>query len=312
MIHLLQPRRAAASLLFLAGIAAPASAQLLNGGAESGGLSPWVPDLTGATTGNPSIIKAVTTQVQTDPPVFPAMGGWFFSFATQPAGPAGSFVRLSQTVGLSGPPPALALTGRIQTEFGDFGEARLELLNAGASVIASATLGPMVSDNVWSGFFVDVDVPPSATQCRVRLTGTVQAGASVNVFWDALALGSSPWSKVGAGLAGTSGVPVIDGSGPLLGGEPITLSLDAARPNSAAWLVLGLSALQAPFKGGVMVPNPDLVFPVPTGPLGSLDLTSTWPAGVPAGFSLWFQWWIQDPAGPVGFAASGGLKGTTP
>jgi hypothetical protein len=311
-MSLSRPRRSLAAALVLAALSASASAQLANGGAESGALTPWVPDLSGAATGNPAIIKAVTTQVQTDPPVFPAVGGWFFSFATQPAGLPGAFVRMSQTVALASPPPALALTGRVQTELGDFGEARLDILDAGASVIASTTLGPLVSDNVWSTFFLDVDVPPTAAQCRVRLTGTVQTGQAVNVFWDALVLGKSPWTHVGTGLAGTAGVPTIDGSGPLLAGEPIVLSLDDARPNAASWLVIGFSALQAPFKGGVLVPDPDLVLPLPTGPLGALDLAATWPAGVPSGFSIWFQWWVQDPVAPQGFAATGGLKGTTP
>ena len=303
--------RAALAALLLAAVAAPASAQLVNGGAETGSLSPWVPNLGGATTGNPSIIKAVTTQVQTAPPVSPATGGWFFSFATQPAGPSGSYVSLSQSVTVSGTAP-LALTGRIQTEFGDPGAARLDILGAGGAVLASEELGPLVSDGAWSPFFLDVAVPPGAATCRVTLTGSVQTGVAINVFWDDLALFPSPWTIVGAGLAGTNGVPVIDGAGTLVGGEPVTLSLADARPQSAAWLVLGFTALQSPFKGGVLVPKPDLVINVPTGPLGALQLATTWSVGLPSGFSTWFQWWVQDPVAPLGFAASAGLRGTTP
>lgn len=97
----------------LAVLAAPGSTQLVNGGAEIGSPAPWVADLSGAATGNTAIIKAVTTQVQTAPPVFPAVGNRFFSFATQVAGPVDSFVRLSQTVTIVGAPSALALTGQI-------------------------------------------------------------------------------------------------------------------------------------------------------------------------------------------------------
>jgi len=305
-------RRATSPLLPLLLFAASAAAQLANGGAESGSLAPWVPDLGGAPSGNPSIIKAVTSQAQTAPPVLPGAGGWFFSFATQPAGAPGSFVRLSQVAPLAAAPAVLALTGLVQTEFGDHGEARLELLDAGGGVLASATLAPLVSDLAWSPFFVDVAVPPAATQCRVRLTGTVQTGMAVNVFWDALALGASPWAQQGAGLPGTHGVPAIDGAGTLLPGEPLELSLEGAREQAAAWLVVGLSALQAPFKGGLLVPYPDLLVALDSGPAGALELASTWPAGVPSGFAAWFQWWIQDPAGPAGFAASAGLRGTTP
>ncbi len=111
---------------------------------------------------------------------------------------------------------------------------------------------------------------------------------------------------------GTKGVPVIDGSGPLLGGQPIVLSLDDARSSSTAWLLIGLTALNAPFKGGVMVPKPDFIVSLPTGPLGALDIPATWPAGLPSGFSTCFQWWVQDAAGPAGFAAATGLRATTP
>ena len=45
---------------------------------------------------------------------------------------------------------------------------------------------------------------------------------------------------------------------------------------------------------------------------GEVSFAATWPPGVPAGFSIYTQWWIEDPTGPVGFAASNGLQGTTP
>lgn len=300
--------------LAVVALAVPSSAQLVNGGAESGSIAPWVPDLSGAPSGSSSIIKSVTTQVQTQPPVFPALGSRFFSFATQVAGPAGSFVRLAQTAPVPGAPMALALTGLIQTEFGDFGDVRLELLGASGGVVATAEIQQLVSDDHWSSFFVDVDLPSGVTvaSCRVRLTGTVTAGSAINVFWDGLVLGDSPWAKLGPGIPGTLGVPVIDGSGPLLGGEPCSITLQQALPNTTAWFVLGASALLSPFKGGVLVPNPDIFLPLPTSATGELELTTTWPVGVPSGSAFFTQWWVQDPAGPLGFAASRGLQGTAP
>ena len=293
-------------------LAVPGAAQLVNGGAETGSLAPWTPDLSGASSGNSAIIKAVTTQVQTAPPVFPAVGARFFSFATQVAGPAGASVSMQQTVALSAPPQVLALTGRIQTEFGDFGEVLLEILDAGGGVLTSADSGHLVSDLLWSGVFVQVDVPASAASCRVTLTGTVVTGMAVNVFWDELALGASPWSLVGPGLAGEHGVPVIAGSGPLVGDEPFSIALDGAATNTTAWFVLGFTDLSAPFKFGVMVPYPDLVVPLPTGPNGALLLAGAWPVGVPSGVSIWAQWWVVDAVGPLGFASTRGVRGTTP
>jgi hypothetical protein len=120
------------------------------------------------------------------------------------------------------------------------------------------------------------------------------------------------WSDLGQALAGTSGAPILAGSGALLAGAPTSLSLSSARPNAVAVLVIGLSALNAPFKGGVLVPQADvLVSPLPTGPAGLVVLSAAWPL-LPSGFTVYFQHWISDPAGPQGFAASNALSGTVP
>jgi hypothetical protein len=37
---------------------------------------------------------------------------------------------------------------------------------------------------------------------------------------------------------------------------------------------------------------------------GSLTLAGLWPAGIPAGATLTLQFWMPDPAGIAGFAAS--------
>ena len=91
-----------------------------------------------------------------------------------------------------------------------------------------------------------------------------------------------------------------------------------ARPTCSsscgdAWWVLGLAQLSAPFKGGVLVPSPDLIVgPVPLDGVGSLSTTFAWPAGLPTGTELFWQTWISDVAGPIGFAATNGLRSTTP
>jgi hypothetical protein len=121
------------------------------------------------------------------------------------------------------------------------------------------------------------------------------------------------WFDLGAGLAGTLGTPVLAGDGGLAGGEALSLTLSGALPNSGATLVLGFSALAAPFKGGTLVPNPDLlIFGLPTGPSGELTLNGVWPVGLPADFSVFLQEWIADAGGPVGFAATNALRAVTP
>lgn len=124
---------------------------------------------------------------------------------------------------------------------------------------------------------------------------------------------ASPWTDLGQGLAGAAGVPQLAGEGNLQPGSDLALSLSGAAPAAPASLVAGFSLLGAGFKGGVLVPNPDLVlagFVTDAG--GGIDLAATWPVGVPSGLATWFQYWITDAAGPKGFAASNGLRAITP
>lgn len=124
-----------------------------------------------------------------------------------------------------------------------------------------------------------------------------------------------PWLDLGLGLAGTYAEPVLTGMGALLGGDPVTLVLSNALENTNAWLIVGFSEALAPFKGGTMVPSlglPGFYLALPTGPFGSQTLSDTWAPGVPSGLSISFQYWVADAAGPLGFAASNGLRATTP
>lgn len=121
-----------------------------------------------------------------------------------------------------------------------------------------------------------------------------------------------PWTDVGHALAGVSGAPLLVGTGTLVGGTPMSLALTNAKPSAPALLIVGLSALEAPFKGGVLVPHLDALAGVTTNGSGALTLAATWPPGLPGGVKLWLQCWISDPAGPAGFSASNGLLATSP
>ncbi|MHC4845324.1 MAG: hypothetical protein ACYTCU_04085 [Planctomycetota bacterium] len=125
-----------------------------------------------------------------------------------------------------------------------------------------------------------------------------------------------PWEDLGQGLAGTSGVPELVGTGTLVAGDPVALSLTNARPSATTYFVLGAAQISVPFKGGTLVPaiTPPLgtYFVLQTNGSGELLLPGTWPNGVPAGLEFTFQHWIVDPAGPLGFAASNAVQGTVP
>jgi hypothetical protein len=122
-----------------------------------------------------------------------------------------------------------------------------------------------------------------------------------------------PWNDTGFALAGAVGSPWLMTFGPLTAGSTVELSLSGALPGAPAVLVLGLSELYAPFKGGTLVPHPDFVLgPFVVQPDGGLALSGHWPLGVPSDVLIGVQWWIVDAGGPKGLASSNGVLGITP
>jgi len=120
------------------------------------------------------------------------------------------------------------------------------------------------------------------------------------------------WTDLGNALAGTNGEPLLTGDGTLTGGSPTTLTMTQGLPSGSGTLVVGTVAVDAPFKQGVLVPSLSFLVPAAFNPNGAWSLAFTWPAGLPSGFELYWQVWFPDPGGPAGFAASNGLKSTTP
>ena len=121
-----------------------------------------------------------------------------------------------------------------------------------------------------------------------------------------------PWSFVDAALPGSGGLPSLMASGSLEGDALTVISIDMDLAAAATALVIGLSALDAPFKGGVLVPQPDSVSWVMTDPSGQVTLTGRWPQGVASHTELYFQAWAIDPKGPVGLSATNAIRGATP
>ncbi|HZM00425.1 MAG TPA: hypothetical protein VFD43_09255 [Planctomycetota bacterium] len=126
------------------------------------------------------------------------------------------------------------------------------------------------------------------------------------------ASGFAYWTDLGQALGGALGPPTLTGQGLLHAGMPVKLNVGNAAPQQPATLVLGLSALEAPFKGGVMVPQPDLIVPSLFTGAGALQLTATWPSNLPAGVQLWMQVWIADLTAPLGWSATNGVLAATP
>jgi len=121
------------------------------------------------------------------------------------------------------------------------------------------------------------------------------------------------WTGLGGGLAGISGIPHLAGSGPLTAGSPTSVLLTQGKASATAAFVVGFSPANLPFKQGVLVPFPDVLLMIPAlSTHGSVSLGFSWPAGVPAGFSLFWQVLVVDPAALAGVAISSALQSTTP
>lgn len=112
---------------------------------------------------------------------------------------------------------------------------------------------------------------------------------------------------LGGGLPGEAGTPraeTVDDAH----GELASLRLSDTGPQVPVVLVLGLSTLEMPFKGGTMIPTPDLLIGLGNADdEGRLDVPAYWPADVPPCIPLVLQYWMSDPTGPEGMTASNAL-----
>ncbi len=116
------------------------------------------------------------------------------------------------------------------------------------------------------------------------------------------------WVNLGGELAGTTGTATLTGSGQPTAAQPVALDMTGALPFAPAFLIFGLSELGAPFKGGTLVPTPDLILSgLSVASDGSLTLAAPWPGGIPGGIPLLVQIWIADNGGPFNYAASNGV-----
>lgn len=130
---------------------------------------------------------------------------------------------------------------------------------------------------------------------------------------DVDALLESTWEvDPDTGIAGGLGTPTLLGDGLLSAGECYSVTVADGPPGAGLHLVLGLTQLSQPFKGGVLVPTPDVILSgLSLDPNGEWSLVSDWPTGIPSGAPLWMQAWIQDGSAPQGYAASHGLSVST-
>ena len=134
-----------------------------------------------------------------------------------------------------------------------------------------AELGPLV---------VTVSVDPAGSPCGNAASATV----------------------IGSGKAGLNGVPTLSPVNlPSVPNSDFALLLQNALPNAPAYLVLGLSVLNAPFDQGTMIPSPDFVLPFVTSGAGQVSVGLPTPND-PAfcGVTLYWQFMLPNDPGASG------------
>jgi len=164
-------------------------------------------------------------------------------------------------------------------------------------------------------------LPKFATCLAVSDDGNVIVGSA---FADEFQFGTSgyivelssanpQWTMFGNGLAGVSGYPYLKGTGPLTPGSVNSIKMTNGPQFAQAALIVGVSTIYAPFKGGVLVPSINILLDAQFLDYeGSYTLPFIWPAGLPSGASIYWQMWNLDPNGPVGFSASNALRSKVP
>jgi len=124
---------------------------------------------------------------------------------------------------------------------------------------------------------------------------------------------ASPWTDLGQGKPGTGGVvPQLVGTGDLAPGSANAVELAGAPGPTGSTLVVGTASIEAPFKGGTLVPAPTVLVPVPVGADGTSALPFTWPASAPSGVTLFWQQWVVDAGASGGLSASNALRSDSP
>ena len=143
-----------------------------------------------------------------------------------------------------------------------------------------------------------------STTPGVEITGAISGPVCIGI--------PGTWTDLGyGGIAGVTGVPVLTGSGPQACEANTIISLTNAKPNQVAFLPVGIGTLNLFLKGGTLVPALDIIIIVVTSPTGDVVLNGPWPVGIPPGFSIYYQYWLKDPAAVKGWAATNGMRSTT-
>lgn len=134
---------------------------------------------------------------------------------------------------------------------------------------------------------------------------------SLACFADQASAQSEPYTDVGGGLAGTNGIPVLEGFGSLYPGTVTMLRMTSAQPQSYAVLSLSLAYGNTPAFGGTSHTLPSTLTLESTTDLeGMAEFPITIPPGFPA-LDFWVEVFVVDAGAPQGVAITNTVKGSS-
>jgi hypothetical protein len=193
---------------------------------------------------------------------------------------------------------AIAANGQASTVSVLLGDGAGDFEFAGA-FLATGNLRGLATGDLDADGFPDVVVGSSST-----------SGGKLGVLLNRT---TGPWTDLGAALAGSLGLPGLSAQGSLKPSSPISIAISNGPAFGTATLIIGGSALDVPFKGGTLVPFPNLLlFGLPLNASGGFAASGTWFGQLPSGTATWFQAWMHDPGGPAGWSATNALLGVVP
>ncbi len=122
-----------------------------------------------------------------------------------------------------------------------------------------------------------------------------------------------PWTDLGGGTVGANGPDTLAGTGTLVGGSPTNLTLTGAPSNALTLGWVSFAPTPMPAIGGTLHAFPfSSQFFFGADAAGSVAINVPWPAGLPSGTEIWFQFLADDPSSIHGITMSNGLKATSP
>jgi Tol biopolymer transport system component len=180
---------------------------------------------------------------------------------------------------------------------------RVSLTAAGAEIVAPVPTGSTGCGISWDGRLVAFE-----SKLNSLVPGDVNANYDLFVRDRRTSAG---WFDLGAELDGASGAPTLEAWGGLASSGSTLLRLRGLQPLAIGAHAIGVSRLDLPLFGGVLVPSLDVLLPFAADAAGERSDVLGWPTGLAAGLDVYVQSWALDGGAPQGLAATRALWART-